>query len=208
LRETETENFAAFAGTRRKNVRTIKTRPPHERRRKVRSRPWPGRNSRRKMATQRKLHPVAGLLEALEAEKIRFILIGMSAAIVQGVMESTLNVDFWIDLPARQYIRVQNIARRLGCSVVASTVIYAPDGTPVNFVFDEVSGLGSFKQEWKQTRKMIFRGKTIPVLKLEKNLKSKESIRRDKDLPHIIQIRELLRCRRSLKSKKGESRKP
>ncbi len=99
-------------------------------------------------------------------------------------------------------MRVQNIARRLGCSVVANTVVYAPDGTPVNFVFDEVGGLRSFKQEWKQTRKIIFRGKRIPVLKLERILKSKETIRRDKDLPHIIQIRELLQCRRSLKTKK------
>ena len=130
------------------------------------------------------------------------MLIGMSAAIVQGVMETTLDVDFWIDLPLRQYMRVQNIARRLGCSVVANTVVYAPDGTPVNFIFGEVGGLDSFKQEWRQTRKMIFRGKRIPVLKLERILKSKEAIRRDKDLSHIIQIRELLRCRRSLKAKK------
>jgi hypothetical protein len=141
-------------------------------------------------------------LEALEAEKIRFILIGMSAAIVQGVMETTMDVDFWIDLPARQYMRVQNIARSTGCIVAANTVVYAPDGTPVNFVF-EVNGLNSFKREWKQTKKIIFRGKKIPVLKLERILKSKETIRRDKDLAHIIQIRELLRCRRSLKIKKN-----
>ena len=83
----------------------------------------------------------------------------------------------------------------------ASTVVYTQDGTPVNFVFGEVAGLGSFKQELKHTQKMIFRGKKIPVLKLERILKSKEAIRRDKDLPHIIHIRELLRCRRALKSK-------
>jgi hypothetical protein len=153
------------------------------------------------MATQRKLHPVARLLEALETEEIRFMLIGVSAAIVQRVMKTTLDVYFWIDLPSRQYRRVQNIARRLGRSVAANTVVYAPDETPVNFVFDEVGGLGSFRQEWTPTRKMIFRGKKIPVLKLERILKSKETIRRDKDLPHIIQIRELLRCRRSPKTK-------
>jgi hypothetical protein len=153
------------------------------------------------MATQRKLHPVARLLEALETEDIRFMLIGMSAAIVQGVMETTLDAGFWVDLPPRQYMRVQNIARAAGCAVGANTVVYTPDGTPVNFVFGAVGGLGSFKQELKHTQKMIFRGKTIPVLKLERILKSKETIRRDKDLAHIIQIRELLRCRRALKSK-------
>ena len=59
------------------------------------------------MEPRRKLHPVTRLLEALEAEDVRFILIGMSAAIVQGVMGSTLDVDLWVDLPARQYMRVQ-----------------------------------------------------------------------------------------------------
>ena len=153
------------------------------------------------MATQRKLHPVARLLEALEAEKIRYMLIGMPAAIVQGVMGTTLDVDVWSDLPRRQYRRVQNLARLLGCSVGSNTVVYTPDGTPVNFVFGEVRGIGPFKAELKHTRRMPFRGKKIPVLKVERILKSKETLRRDKDLGHIVQIRKLLKCRRVLKSK-------
>ena len=152
------------------------------------------------MATQRKPHPVARLLETLEAEKIRFMLIGMSAALVQGVMQTTLDVDLWIDLPPRQYMRVQNLARRTGCVVAANTVVYATDGTPLNFVF-EVNGLGSFQDELKHCVRLPFRGKKIPVLKLERILKSKEFIRRDKDLPHIINIRDLLRCRRALKTR-------
>jgi hypothetical protein len=158
------------------------------------------------MATQRKSHPVARLLETLEAEEIRFMLIGMSAAIVQGVMGTTLDVDLWIDLPARQYMRVQNLARAAGCVVAANTVVYASDGTPLNFVF-EVNGLGTFQKEFKHAVPLSFRGKKIPVLKLERILKSKESIRRDKDLAHIIQIRDLLRCRRALKAKKTASKK-
>jgi hypothetical protein len=145
-------------------------------------------------------------LEALETENIRFILIGMSAAIVQGVMETTLDVDLWIDLPKRQYMRVQNIARSVGCAIAANTVVYTEDGTPVNFVY-EVNGLGAFASEWKKTESMAFRGKNIPVLKLERILKSKETIRRDKDLSHIIHIRELLRCRRALKAKIAKPRK-
>jgi len=201
LRETEVESPDAIAATRRQNVRAAQARPQHERRRKIRSRARSGRNSRRTTATQRELHPVARLLEALEAEKIRCMLIGMSAAIVQGVMGTTMDVEVWIDLPSRQYMRVQNLARSLGCSVGANTVVYTPDGTPVNFVFGEVGGIGSFSAESRHTKKTTFRGKKIPVLKLERILKSKETLRRDKDLGHIIQIRELLKCRRALKSK-------
>ena len=144
-------------------------------------------------------------MEALEAENIRFMLIGMSAAIVQGVMETTLDVDLWIDLPSRQYMRVQNLARKTGATMAANTVAYLKDGTPVNFVF-EVNGLQSFAREIKHCEPMKFRGKVIPVLRLERILKSKKAIRRDKDLPHIIHIRNLLRCRRALKSKPAQNK--
>src|SRR5437773_9395102 len=103
------------------------------------------------MEPRRKLHPVTRLLEALETENIRFMLIGMSAAIVQGLMETTLDVDLWMDLPARQYMRVQNIARDTGATMGANTVAYHEDGTPVNFVFGEVAALGSFAGEFRQT---------------------------------------------------------
>jgi hypothetical protein len=188
----ETENKTAASATRRPNADAAEKRPGNDRRGKIHSRPRTGGNSRRKMATQRKSHPVARLLETLEAEEIRFMLIGMSAAIVQGVMGTTLDVDLWLDLPARQYMRVQNL-------------VYAKDGTPVNFVY-EVNGLGTFQKEFKHSVPLSFRGKKIPVLKLERILKSKESIRRDQDLPHIIHIRDLLKCRRALKTKTSQKK--
>ena len=147
------------------------------------------------MEPSRELRPVVRFLAALEEEKIRYMLIGMSAAIVQGVMETTLDVDLWIDLPGRQYMRLQNIARRHGGAMGATTVAYLADGTPLNFVF-EVTGLGPFAKELRHTRQLPFQGRVIPVLKLERILKSKEAIRRDKDLPHIIQIKGLLQCRK------------
>jgi hypothetical protein len=150
------------------------------------------------MDPKRKLRPVARLLEALEAEEIRFMLIGMSAAVVQGVMETTLDVDIWIDLPPRQYMRVQQVARKERAVVAANTVVYLEDGTPVNFIF-EVDGLKSFTREFKYTELLKFHGKSIPVLKLERILKSKEAVGRDKDRAHIIHIRNLLRCRRTAK---------
>jgi hypothetical protein len=43
-------------------------------------------------------------------------------------------------------MQVQNLARRLGATPAAKTVVYLRDGTPVNFVY-EVTGLGAFAQE-------------------------------------------------------------
>ena len=86
------------------------------------------------------------------------MLIGMSAAIVQGVMGTTLDVDLWIDLPSRQYMRVQNLARAAGCVVAADTVVYASDGTPLIFVY-EVNGLGTFAKELQIFCPLSFAGK-------------------------------------------------
>ena len=94
-------------------------------------------------------------MEALEAEEIRYVVIGMAAAVAQGVMANTLDVDLWIDLPSRQYMRVLNLARRLGATIAANTVVYLEDGTPVNFVY-EVTGLGSYSCERKHTRRDEF----------------------------------------------------
>lgn len=114
-------------------------------------------------------------------------------------MGSTLAVDLWVDLPKRQHMRAQNIAARLGAEMGANTVALLEDGTPMNFVF--VNGPGSFEKEFKPATRLEFCGKVMPVLKRERILKSKEAIRRDKDIPPIVHSRNLLRCRRSVRAK-------
>lgn len=147
------------------------------------------------MEPVREKRPLIRLLEALEAEKIRYVVIGMSAAIAQGVMATTLDVDVWIDLPSRQYMRAQNLARRLGATVAANTVVYLEDGTPVNFVY-EVTGLGDFSREQRYVTFAGIHGHNVPVLRLERIMRSKKAIGRDKDKLHILLIRDFLRCRR------------
>jgi hypothetical protein len=135
-------------------------------------------------------------LEALETAKIRFALIGMSAAVAQGVMATTLDVDLWIDLPSRQYMRVLNIATRLGATVAANTVVYLEDGTPVNFVY-RVTGLEDFSSEHRHFSRTRIHDHIIPVLRLERICRSKEAVGRDKDKLHIVLIKEFLRCQRA-----------
>ena len=122
----------------------------------------------------------------------------MSAAIAQGVMGSTIDVDLWIDLPPHQYMRVLRIAQQVGATVAANTVVYLEDGTPVNFVY-EVAGLGNFESELRHTLKLLLYGSEVRVLTLERIRKSKAAIGRDKDHLHLSQIDEFLRCRRTLR---------
>jgi hypothetical protein len=121
----------------------------------------------------------------------------MAAAIAQGVMANTLDVDVWIDLPPRQYMRLLNLSAKLGATIAANTVVYLEDGTPVNFVY-EVSGLGKFANEKRHMTVARIHGHDVPVLRLERIVQSKKSILRDKDKLHILLIGDFLRCKRGL----------
>src|SRR6185369_15363832 len=70
-----------------------------QRGRKISVRPEPRGDAGRTMAAARELSPLARPIHALREEKIRFQIVGMSAAILQGVPATTLDTVMWIDLP-------------------------------------------------------------------------------------------------------------
>lgn len=119
----------------------------------------------------------------------------MSAAVLQGVPVVTHDVDLWIDLPARHYIRAVNIAVRGGAKMIRNTVVELSDGMLVNFIY-EVTGLGGFAAELKRAHNLKFHGCEIPVMPLESIRKSKAAAMRDKDPAHIHYIDKTLRLQR------------
>jgi len=138
---------------------------------------------------------------AFIAEEIQFQLIGMSAAILQGVPVATLDVDLWLDLPVRQYMRAVNLAVAHGAKLLRNTVVELTDGTLVNFIF-EVTGLGDFATELGRARKLRFHGLDVPVMSLERIRKSKAAIMRPKDPAHIHYIDQTLRASKANRRKK------
>jgi hypothetical protein len=167
-----------------KNISKVKRHERTGRARKNPVRKVRGGDAGRAMADERELSPLAELLGALGVEKIRFQVIGMTAANLQGVPGSTIDVDLWLDLSPRQYIKAVNVALRNGAQVVRNTVVELADGTLVNFVY-EVTGLPAFARVIGQARKVVWNGIEVAVLPLELIKKSKEAIRRPKDLLHI-----------------------
>ena len=123
------------------------------------------------------------------------MLIGMSAARIQGVLASTIDVDIWIDLPTRRYMHIINLCLRAGATFGRNTVVYLEDGTPLNFVY-EVTGLPSFKAEYPRAKWYDFHSHRIAVLPLTRIYRSKEKIGRDKDKLHMVLIRQFLRASR------------
>ena len=154
------------------------------------------------MATDAESSSVVQLLDALKQEGIPFMLAGMSAANLQGIMVSTIDVDIWIGLPSRQHIRVTNVCRRLGATLRSPNKVYLSDDTPVDFIY-EVTGLPAFDKELPKAKWLSFHGQRIPVLPLERICKSKQAVGRDKDKLHILLIKQALKCRRAATTRRA-----
>lgn len=128
------------------------------------------------------------------------MLVGMSAANLQGVLATTVDVDVWIGLPTREYMRVINLCRKLKATVQSPNKVFLSDEMPVDFVYT-LDGLNSFETELRRANKLRFHGIKIPVLSLEQICKSKEVTDRDKDKLHILLIRQALKLQKSARTK-------
>lgn len=124
----------------------------------------------------------------------------MSAAILQGVPATTINTDIWVELPARQFIRLNAIVLRLQGTMLAPTVAALEDDTLVNFL-PRVDGIGDLPTGYPRAKRLRWQRMIVPVLPLESILKSKEAIGRPKDIAHIPLIRQVLRLKKT-KSRK------
>ena len=151
-------------------------------------------NAGRTLESDAEVSPLALLFETLEKEKIRFLIAGMSAAVLQGVPYTTLDTDIWMNLEPRQYIRVLNFCRKLGAEVVANTVVVLEDGTTVNFLY-RVDGLKTFLGEYRKAIKLKWLGRQMRALSVEQILQSKEAVGRPKDLAHLPILKLFLKCR-------------
>lgn len=152
----------------------------------------PRGNTRRKMANPRNVSPLTRLVQSLAEEGIRFQMVGMSAAILQGVPATTTDTGFWVDLPERQYVRLMNLVVKQGGTAMARTMYGLSDGSVVNFIFS-MTGLKNFKDEFARSRELIWNGLKVRVLPLERIYKSKHDSAREKDIAHLPLIQKVIR---------------
>ncbi len=146
--------------------------------------------------------PLGAFLEALRQEGIECILIGAMAAIRQGAPLMTVDYDFWVRLPERQYVRLLAIVQRLGGTARARTLYELSDGTQVNAIF-RPDGLNSFEAEWKHCEIGRLEGVPLRILPLKRVIASKRAAGRDKDIAALPMLERTLRL-----AKRSRERSP
>jgi len=127
-------------------------------------------------------------LLALEESGVRYLVTGMSAALLQGARGSTEDIDLWFEDIADE--RIGKAAREAGGFWV--TRMQPPMlGGELGSRFDVVthmSGLESFEAEYENAPVEEIGGVTVHLLPLRRILHSKRSAGRTKDEPGIHQI--------------------
>jgi hypothetical protein len=158
------------------------------------------------MPLQSQDSPLGAFLKALHEQEIKFILIGAMAAIEQGAPLMTVDYDFWVKLPERQYVRLLSIVQRLGGTIRAQTLYELSDGTQVNAVF-QPNGLRSFDAEWKISRAGELEGVPIRILPLARVIASKRAANRDKDIAVMPILERTLRLSKRLQANRPARKK-
>lgn len=125
----------------------------------------------------------AEFLRELVRQKVDFMIVGLSAAALQGAPVVTQDVDLWFkDL---EHPGIKKALKKVGAAYVPPIAGNPPmfAGNPVN-LFDIVvhmHGLQEFSKEKKYAVKVPLGRVKLPVLSLERIIRSKKATGRKKD---------------------------
>ena len=136
------------------------------------------------------------LLLALNRHGVRFMLVGLSAAVLQGANTATRDIGIWFEDISD--LRIGDAAREAnGIWVSGSFGMRPPQlgGEALGDRLDVVThmhGLGPFAEELKHSRELEVDGIPLRVLSLERIIESKRAANRLKDLAAIPVLEEAL----------------
>ena len=139
------------------------------------------------------------LLSALNARGVRYLVIGLGAAELQGAPVSTQDIDLWFESTDDE--RVRQAARDAGGFWVPAFGLQPPglggDGLDRIDTVLTAHGLADFSTEYAGAVEIVVDGIPVKALPLERIVASKRSLGRPKDLAALPALEATLRARDS-----------
>ena len=141
----------------------------------------------------------AAFLRELVKNKVPFMVVGLSAAALQGAPVVTQDIDLWFQ--RLDHAGIRKALKKVGGDYISPIGLNPPMFAGKNLeMFDIVltmSGLEDFKKEMSHTIAIPLGTFKIRVLSLERIIKSKEAARREKDRLTLPVLKDSLAAIRS-----------
>jgi predicted nucleotidyltransferase len=143
------------------------------------------------------------VLEGLNRHGVRFMVVGLSAAVLQGANTGTRDIDLWFEDTSDTRIR-DAVHEAGGIWISGSFGLRPPQigGDPVGDRLDVVThmdGLGTFEQELANTIEITVDGIRLRTLLLRRIIASKRASGRKKDLAVIPALEEAVAAAEELR---------
>jgi predicted nucleotidyltransferase len=139
------------------------------------------------------------LLEALNALGVRYLIVGMGAALIEGAPGTTQDIDLWFEQIDEG--QLHEAALRAGGLYTSGFGLQPPavggEGLDRVDLVLTASGLEPFDQEFKNAREYDVDGVRVRVLPLDRVIISKRAAKRAKDLAQIPILEAALAARRA-----------
>ena len=139
------------------------------------------------------------LLQALDALGVRYLLVGMAAALVEGASGTTQDLDLWFG--SIDAVKLSEAARRAGGFYTSGIGLQQPtlggEGLDRVDVVSHAAGLRPFDEEYANAHERELDGLSVRVLPLERVIASKRAANRAKDAAQIPHLEAALAARRA-----------
>lgn len=144
------------------------------------------------------------LLGNLLKHKVRFMVVGLSAATLQGAPVVTQDVDLWFEKLGDDAI--SSALREVGAAYVPPSInnppMLAGAGAELFDIVIRMDGLGTFAEELKNCIEIPIGRQTLKVLALDRILASKLAANRPKDKLTIPILRDALAVTKTQKRRR------
>lgn len=139
------------------------------------------------------------LLEALNALGVRYLIVGMGAALIEGAPGTTQDIDLWFERIDEDELR--EAARRAGGLYTSGFGLQPPavggEGLDRVDLVLTASGLEPFEEEFRNAREYTVDGVAVRVLPLDRVIVSKRAAQRAKDSAQLPMLEAALAARRA-----------
>lgn len=142
-------------------------------------------------------------LRELVRARVDFMIVGLSAAALQGAAVVTQDIDLWFkDL---EDPRIRKALKKVGATYLPpigdNPPVFVGDNVELFDIVLSMHGLGEFDKERKAAIRIPLGPFKVPVLPIERILRSKQALRRPKDRLYLRVLGDTLRTIKASKSR-------